>query len=389
MWHDFDAQLKQLEEKAQKRKLRQTDSDSCFVWMDGKKMFNLASNNYLGLANDERLIEASVQAARKYGAGATASRLIVGNFSLYDEAEAALAQWKRSEAALIVNSGYSANVGILSAVAGRDDVIFSDKWNHASIIDGAILSRAEVKRYRHNDIDHLEALLRKTDKQKRKIIVTDTVFSMDGDIAPLGELVRLKEKYGALLMIDEAHSSGLYSEKGEGIAHHLGIAEQVDIQMGTFSKALGAFGAYVVGKKVLIDYLINHMRSLIFTTALPPAALGAIQAAIAIVQEAHERRKQLQQLSLYFRTRLQELGFDTGSSITQIVPVIVGDNERAVQFSRHLQERGIAAVAIRPPTVPEGTARIRFSLMATMTKEQLDWALAEIAAVGKEMKVIP
>ncbi|MCZ0756737.1 8-amino-7-oxononanoate synthase [Anoxybacillus sp. J5B_2022] len=389
MWHNFHAQLDELAEKAQKRTLYEADSDGCFVWVNGKKLLNLASNNYLGLANDERLIEASIRAAKTYGAGATASRLIVGNFSLYTEAEAALAEWKGSEAALIVNSGYTANVGILSAIAGRDDVIFSDKWNHASIIDGAILSRAEVKRYRHNDIDHLEALLRKTDKQKRKIIVTDTVFSMDGDIAPLGELVRLKEKYGALLMIDEAHSSGLYSEKGEGLAHHLGIAEQVDIQMGTFSKALGAFGAYVVGKKVLIDYLINHMRSLIFTTALPPAALGAIRAAIAIAQEAHERRKQLQQLSFYFRTRLQVLGFDTGPSITQIVPVIVGDNERAVQFSRHLQERGIAAVAIRPPTVPEGTARIRFSLMATMTKEQLDWALAEIAAVGKEMKVIP
>ncbi|ANB61100.1 8-amino-7-oxononanoate synthase [Anoxybacteroides amylolyticum] len=388
MWHDFHVQLDELAEKAQKRKLYEADSDGCFVWMDGKKLFNLASNNYLGLANDERLIEASVRAAKTYGAGATASRLIVGNFSLYQEAEAALAEWKGSEAALIVNSGYTANVGILSAIAGRGAVIFSDKWNHASIVDGAILSRADVKRYRHNDIDHLEALLQKTDKQKRKIIVTDTVFSMDGDIAPLCELVRLKEAYGALLVVDEAHASGVYGEKGEGLAHHLGIAEQVDLQMGTFSKALGAFGAYVAGKKVLIDYLINHMRSFIFTTALPPAVLGAIRAAVAVVQEAHERRRQLHELSFYFRTRLQALGFDTGRSITQIVPVIVGDNERAVRFSRHLQERGIAAVAIRPPTVPEGTARIRFSLMATMTKEQLDWALAQIAAVGKEMKVI-
>ncbi|GGJ79214.1 8-amino-7-oxononanoate synthase [Anoxybacillus voinovskiensis] len=388
MWHDFHAQLDELAEKAQQRKLYEADSDGCFVWLDGKKLFNLASNNYLGLANDERLIEASIRAARTYGAGATASRLIVGNFSLYTEAEAALAEWKGSEAALIVNSGYTANVGILSAIAGRDTVIFSDKWNHASIVDGAILSRAEVKRYRHNDIDHLEALLQKTDKQKRKIIVTDTVFSMDGDIAPLAELVRLKETYGALLVVDEAHASGVYGEKGEGLVHHLNIAEQVDIHMGTFSKALGAFGAYVAGKKVLIDYLINHMRSFIFTTALPPAALGAICAAVAVVQEAHDRRRQLHELSVYFRTRLQALGFDTGPSITQIVPVIVGENDRAVQFSRRLQERGIAAVAIRPPTVPEGTARIRFSLMATMTKEQLDWALVEIAEVGKEMKVI-
>lgn len=388
MWHNFHAQLDELAEKAQKRTLYEADSDGCFVWVNGKKLLNLASNNYLGLANDERLIEASVRAAKTYGAGATASRLIVGNFSLYSEAEAALAEWKGSEAALIINSGYTANVGILSAIAGRDTVIFSDKWNHASIVDGAVLSRAEVKRYRHNDIDHLEALLQKTDEKKRKIIVTDTVFSMDGDIAPLCELVRLKKTYGAFLVVDEAHASGVYGEKGEGLSHHLGIAEHIDLQMGTFSKALGAFGAYVAGKKVLIDYLINHMRSFIFTTALPPAALGAIQAAIAVVQEAHDRRRQLHELSVYFRTRLQALGFDTGPSITQIVPVIVGENDRAVQFSRRLQERGIAAVAIRPPTVPEGTARIRFSLMATMTKEQLDWALTEIAAVGKEMKVI-
>ncbi|GMB07935.1 8-amino-7-oxononanoate synthase [Thermolongibacillus altinsuensis] len=390
MWQDnINAQLATLEKKAQKRKLpRMERSDEGWVMMNGRKLLNLASNNYLGLADDERLIEASIRAMQTYGAGATASRLIVGNHALYEEAEAALVKWKETEAALIINSGYTANVGILSALASREDVIFSDKLNHASIVDGAILSRAELKRYRHNDIDHLETLLKKTPVHKLKIIVTDTVFSMDGDIAPLRELVALKEKYGAILMIDEAHSSGLYGEKGEGLAHHLGIAEHVDIHMGTFSKALGTFGAYVTGKKYLIDYLINHMRAFIFTTALPPAVLGSIRAAISIVQQEHERRTNLFTHSDYVRNELKRLGFNIGASTTQIVPIIIGDNERTVRFSERLQERGIAAVAIRPPTVPEGTARIRFSLMATLTKQQIDWALEQIALVGKEMGVI-
>lgn len=390
MWQDnINAQLATLEKKAQKRKLpRMERSDEGWVIMNGRKLLNLASNNYLGLADDERLIEASIRAMQTYGAGATASRLIVGNHALYEEAEAALVKWKETEAALIINSGYTANVGILSALASREDVIFSDKLNHASIVDGAILSRAELKRYRHNDIDHLETLLKKTPVHKLKIIVTDTVFSMDGDIAPLRELVALKEKYGAILMIDEAHSSGLYGEKGEGLAHHLGIAEHVDIHMGTFSKALGTFGAYVTGKKYLIDYLINHMRAFIFTTALPPAVLGSIRAAISIVQQEHERRTNLFTHSDYVRNELKRLGFNIGASTTQIVPIIIGDNERTVRFSERLQERGIAAVAIRPTTVPEGTARIRFSLMATLTKQQIDWALEQIALAGKEMGVI-
>ncbi|WP_156936083.1 8-amino-7-oxononanoate synthase [Anoxybacteroides tepidamans] len=388
MWHELCRQLQALEEKTQKRKLVRTESAGAWATINGTTMLNLASNNYLGLANDKRIIEAGVQAARTYGAGATASRLIVGNCPLYEEVETAVAKWKGSEAALVINSGYNANVGIISALAGRDGVVFSDKLNHASIIDGAILSRAEVKRYRHNDIDHLEELLRKTDERKRKIIVTDTVFSMDGDVAPLRALVELKKKYNAWLMIDEAHASGVYGEKGEGLAHHVGVSEHVDIHIGTFSKALGVFGAYVAGSRTLIDYLVNHMRPLIFTTALPPAVLGSIQAAVAIVQEEKERRAQLRELSAYFRNTLKELGFNIGASETHIVPIIIGDNERAVRFSEQLQASGIAAVAIRPPTVPEGSARIRFSLMATMTKQQLDWALESIVRAGRAMGVI-
>jgi 8-amino-7-oxononanoate synthase len=383
------AELLHIEKKAQRRRLHSIDflNDSSII-MNGRKLLNLASNNYLGLAGDERLIQASIRAAHEYGAGSTASRLIVGNYSLYEHVETELARWKGTEAALIFNSGYTANIGIISTLVGRNDLVFSDKWNHASIIDGIILSRVEMKRYQHNDLDHLEALLKKAPLHKRKLIVTDTVFSMDGDIAPLKGLVELKEKYGAILMVDEAHSSGVYGEGGEGLVHDFGLLEQVDIQMGTFSKALGSFGAYVTGKQWLIDYFVNKMRSFIFTTALPPAVLGSIQAAIHIIQQEKGRRKQLHEYSQYFRTKLSDLGFNIGTSETQIVPVIIGSNELTVQFSERLQERGIAAVAIRPPTVPEGTARIRFSLMATLTKDQLDWAIHEIAAIGREMGIV-
>jgi 8-amino-7-oxononanoate synthase len=382
-------ELLHIEKKAQRRRLHSIDFlNNSSIIMNSRNLLNLASNNYLGLAGDERLIEASIRAAREYGAGSTASRLIVGNYSLYEHVETELARWKGTEAALIFNSGYTANVGIISTLVGRNDLVFSDKWNHASIIDGIILSRAEMKRYQHNDLDHLEALLNKAPLHKRKLIVTDTVFSMDGDIAPLKGLVELKEKYGAILMVDEAHSSGVYGEGGEGLVHDLRLQEQVDVQMGTFSKALGSFGAYVTGKQWLIDYFVNKMRSFIFTTALPPAVLGSIQAAIHIVQQETARREQLHEYSQYFRTKLRDLGFNIGTSVTQIVPVIIGSNELTVQFSERLQERGIAAVAIRPPTVPEGTARIRFSLMATLTKDELDWAINEIAAIGQEMGII-
>ncbi|MED1488285.1 8-amino-7-oxononanoate synthase [Bacillus smithii] len=382
-------ELRHIEDKKQKRHLYSIDFlKNSYVLKDGRRLLNFSSNNYLGLAGDDRLIQASVRAAQQYGAGSTASRLMVGNYSLYEKVESELAKWKGTKAALIFNSGYTANVGIISALVGRHDIVFSDKWNHASIIDGTILSRAEMKRYQHQDLDHLESLLKKAPVHKKKLIVTDSVFSMDGDIAPLKGLVELKEKYGAILMVDEAHSSGIYGERGEGLLHLLGIEQQVDVQMGTFSKALGSFGAYVTGKQWIIDYFINKVRSFIFTTALPPAALGSILAAISIVQKETIRRKKLQENSYYFRKKLYEIGFDIGTSETQIVPIMIGSNELTVLFSKKLEEKGVAAIAIRPPTVPEGAARIRFSLMSTFTKEELDWTLEQVAAIGKELGVI-
>ncbi|KJE26467.1 8-amino-7-oxononanoate synthase [Geobacillus kaustophilus] len=386
---ELTAQLHEWEQKAQKRQLRQAEASGASVILNGKPMLNLASNNYLGLADDKRLIEAGCEAMRSYGAGAGASRLVVGNHPLYERAEAALKQWKNAEAALIFNSGYTANVGVLTALIGRDDLVFSDKLNHASLIDGIRLSKATCFRYRHNDIDQLESLLKQSLPAKRKWIVTDAVFSMDGDMAPLKELVELKRRYRAVLLVDEAHSGGVFGPNGEGLLHHFGLEKEEDvIAIGTFSKALGSFGAYVTGEPWLVEYLVNSARSLIFTTALPPAVLAANEAAIRIVQSEPERRERLHALSERFRAKLKRLGFDTGGSETPIVPVIVGPNGRAVAMSELLQEAGIAAVAIRPPTVPEGTARIRFSLTAAMTEEDVEMAVDRIALAGKQVGLI-
>ncbi|WP_369345618.1 aminotransferase class I/II-fold pyridoxal phosphate-dependent enzyme [Caldalkalibacillus mannanilyticus] len=335
---EIESELFSLREKELQRSLIVTEQAAeTWIEREGKKLLNLASNNYLGLANREELKQGAIQAVEWYGAGSTASRLIIGNHPLYQQAEEALVQWKQAEAGLILNSGYTANIGIISALMDREGVVFSDKINHASIVDGMILSRAEIKRYRHKDLAQLEQMLSKTPITKRKLIVTDSVFSMDGDLAPLADLVRLKEKYNAILMVDEAHSSGIYGSRGEGLTHHLQLHRQIDIQMGTFSKAMGSFGAYVVGSSRLIEYLVNKMRSFIFTTALPPAVLGSILASISVVQEASMEREQLQKKARYFRQALEKLGFALCGSETQIIPILVGSNDRTMEFSRLLQ----------------------------------------------------
>ncbi|MGE7762777.1 8-amino-7-oxononanoate synthase [Peribacillus sp. NPDC097895] len=382
-------ELAYLEEISQKRQLVTTNfAEQPWLMIDGRRMLNLASNNYLGYAGDERLKKAMIDAVHAYGAGATASRLIIGNHPLYEQAEQALVNWKNAEAGLIINSGYTANLGIISTLLSRNDFIFSDKLNHASIVDGALLSRAKHKRYRHNDLTHLEALLKNSSIEANKLIVTDTVFSMDGDFAFLEDLVWLKERYNAILMTDEAHGSGIYGKNGEGYANHLGLQNKVDIQMGTFSKALGSFGAYVVGKKWLIDYLKNRMRGFIYSTALPPAILSSIKTAIELVQEEPERRTLLQTHSEYFRKELTNYGFNICGSQSQIVPIVIGENEKAMGFATRLQKEGIAGIAVRPPTVPENEARIRFTVTALHDKKDLDWAIEKVSIIGKEMGVI-
>ncbi|MGN4424500.1 8-amino-7-oxononanoate synthase [Bacillus cereus group sp. MYBK30-1] len=387
MWRThLQSKLQQLSEQGQYRNLHVTEqAEETWLIRDKKRMLNLASNNYLGLAGDERLKEAAIVCTKKYGTGATASRLVVGNYPLYDEVERSICNWKGTERSLIVNSGYTANVGAIASLVGRHDIVFSDKLNHASIVDGIILSGAEHKRYRHNDLDHLEKLLKIASPEKKKLIVTDTVFSMDGDTAYLRGLVQLKEKYGAIIIVDEAHASGIYGISGAGLSHiEKDIAQKIDIHMGTFSKALGCYGAYLTGDAIYIEYLQNMMRSFIFTTALPPGTLGAIQKAIEIVKEDHERRENLIANGAYFRNRLREAGFDIGNSSTHIVPIVVGSNENALRFSEKLQEIGIAAIAIRPPTVPVNSSRIRFAVTSQHTRANLRWATQHIIRIGKE-----
>jgi len=390
-WETFlQEQLERLEESGRLRTLQPVEGAQQPVLRRGdKRLINLSSNNYLGLADHPVLKEAAARAAIR-GSGATASRLIVGHDLQVAALEEKLAAFKGTEAALLFGSGYLANVGVLSALLGRGDVVFSDELNHASIIDGIRLSKADCYRYQHRDMDHLETLLKQAAQRgfRRRLIVTDSVFSMDGDVAPLREIVWLKNRYNAALMVDEAHGGGVFGPHGEGYATHAGVSQEVDLTMGTFSKAFGVYGAYVAGGRDWIRYLINTCRSFIYTTALPPAVVGAIDAAVDLVQSSHQLRKALMAKAERFRRRLREMGFDTAGSSTQIIPVVIGGNREAVAFSRALEELGVLGVAIRPPTVPEGTARIRFSLMANHDDEDLDVALAAIGAVGEKMGLI-
>jgi len=388
-------ELRQLEAKSQCRSLAsaaaQEDGSTIKA---GRNLLNLASNHYLGLdlrLTAERLARFTEQAealGTHVGLGSTASRLIVGSDPVFAAFEAEFASFKGTESCLLFGSGYLANSGVIPALVGRHDVVFSDRLNHASIIDGITLSRAEHLRYRHRDLDQLEQQLKQTTSGRKKLIVTDSIFSMDGSIAPLKDLVTLKQRYGAMLMVDEAHSGGIYGMKGQGLTHLLGLTHQVDVQMGTFSKAYGCYGAYIAGDAIIREYLLNKVRSFIYTTALPPIIVLAIRDNWLQAQQEGWRREALLTHAAWFRQKLQEAGFNTGESECQIVPLIVGDNERTVMLSKLLEQEGIAAVAIRPPTVPEGAARIRFSLTSTHTQVQLQHAVNIIAEAGRSLGIV-
>lgn len=391
-------ELARLESSSLRRELSPASpQQGGWIAKDGRTMLNLASNDYLGLAakrgagatdgDPRESADDPGDGGARFGAGA--SRLVSGNDPAMAAFERDFAAFKGTESCLLFGSGYMANVGIIPALVGRGDIVFSDKLNHASIVDGIVLSRADHMRYRHNDTAHLERMLRQAEPGRKKLIVTDAVFSMDGDVAPLRELVRLKNEYGAMLMVDEAHSGGIFGERGEGLVHALGLAGHVDVQMGTFSKAYGCYGAYAAGERLLTDYLVNKARSFIYSTALPPAVVQAIAANWRTAKEEGWRRETVLRHAETFRSALRRAGFDTGLSECQIVPVVVGDNARTVAFSRMLQAEGIAAVAIRPPTVPDGTARIRFSVMATHRPEDLAWAADTIAACGRQLGIVP
>ncbi len=360
-------ELQNLSETDLKRNLREfiPDGSALRGTIDGRRVVNFSSNSYLGLDSHPALKKAAITALEKWPVGASASRLITGTGPWVRELEEKTAAWKKREAALYFGSGYLANIGIITALADRDTDLFLDRFNHASIVDGAILSRARLHRYAHNDTKEIERLLARS-TAARKIVVTDTIFSMDGDIAPMPEIVDLCERYGALLVVDEAHASGVFGKSGAGIMELYGLTGKAFLEMGTFSKALGVSGAYVAGDRKTIEYLVNRARSFIYTTATPPMVCAACASALDIVSspEGEDLRERL-------RNHRSALRAIVPTAMTQIIPIIVGDTDATVRRSEDLRDKGLLVMPIRPPTVPQGTARLRISLSAGHSPEEV------------------
>ena len=381
--------LAELEQRGLNRRLRLVEgAQAGRVRLDGREVLMLSSNNYLGLANHPALTRAAQAALERCGCGAGASRLISGSMELHHELEDRLARLKHTQAALVFPTGYQANVGTLSALMGPGDTILSDALNHASIIDGCRLSRASTLVFRHNDVEHVAELLASCSGAGQRLIVTDSVFSMDGDIAPLAELSRLARRHDAWLMVDEAHATGVFGPHGGGVVEELGLSAAVEIQMGTLGKALGGVGAYVAGSRQLIDWLVNRARSFVYTTALPPSVAATAIAALDIVAQEPQRRRQLWDNTAFLAEQLAGLGYSLGQTRSQILPLIIGDAGQAMALAAALLERGIFAQGIRPPTVPDGTSRIRVTPMATHTRQDMQDAVEAFAAAGKEVGVL-
>jgi len=365
----------QLDAKVQNHNLRTLKEycpiDAVRVKRDDKEYLMMASNNYLGLTFDYRVIEGALKGAQQYGTGSGGSRLVSGTFPLFIELERSLAKFKNTEKALVFNTGYMANVGTISAVADKNTIIFSDALNHASIIDGCRLSRGAVKAYSHCDVDELKYLLKQADRNVRKLIVTDGVFSMDGDIAPLDKLYELSRDYNALLMVDDAHATGTIGN-GHGTAAYFNLEKEIDIQLGTLSKSLGSVGGYVAANSTIIDYLVNTSRSFIFSTALSPADIGAALAALHVLKSDVSVLGRLQANVNYMADQLLSMGIDATNE-TPIFPILIGSNEDTLAVSDYLYESGIIGTAIRPPTVPIGESRIRLTVTAAHNKEQIDY----------------
>lgn len=360
-----------------------------WITVDGRKVLNLCSNNYLGFCNDPVLKEAAKKAIDEYGVGPGAVRTIAGTMKLHLELERKLAEFKGTGAVVSFQSGFCANLATIPALVGREDGIFSDELNHASIIDGCRLSRAEIIRYAHCDVDDLKAKLQEhRHRFRRALIVTDGVFSMDGDIAPLPEIVKLAHDYDAFVMVDDAHGEGVLGRGGRGITDHFGLHGEVDIEVGTLSKAFGVVGGYVAGNSELCEYLRQRGRPFLFSSAVTPADVAACIGAVDILLQSEERVQKLWENACYFQNGLKGLGFDIGRTQTPITPVMLGEATLAQQFSRRLFEEGIFAQAIGYPTVSRGAARIRVMISAVHTKEDLDFALEKFAKVGRELGVI-
>jgi glycine C-acetyltransferase len=388
-------QLDELKSKGTHFKLRVLEDEQAPVCtFDGKKVISLASNNYLGLTTHPKLREAALEGTRKYGVGSGAVRTIAGTMQIHMELEEKIARFKKVEACVVFQSGFTANAGTVSAILGKEDFIISDELNHASIIDGCRLSRAKILVFRHKDVAHAEEQLASVQSQPgKKLLISDGVFSMDGDIGPLPGLCEVAEKYGAIMMVDDAHSSGVLGRNGRGTIDHFGMHGRVDIQVGTLSKAIGALGGYVCGTRDLIDYLYHRARPFLFSTSHPPSVAAACIAAFDVLENEPQLMEQLWANTRFWKKELGLLGFDIGgrttpASETPITPIIIGDGRLTMEFSRELFKEGVLGTGIAFPTVPDGKARVRTIMTATHTKEQLQRALEVLERVGKRMGIL-
>lgn len=376
-------ELEKLRQKGLKRSLV-TCAQACGAFeSEGKRRLNFASNNYLDLAEHPDVLAASESALRQFGCSAASSRLLAGTLPCHDALEQRLANLKGYPRALVLGSGFLANLAAVTALAGRGDHVFLDKLCHASLVDAAILSRAALYRFRHNDPEHLKSLLATAGKGRR-LVLTESVFSMDGDIAPLRQIAEITEKAGAMLLVDEAHATGVLGPNGAGLVRELGLTQAVTVSMGTFSKALGSYGGFLACSTSVCDWLINRGRAFIYSTALPPAACGAALGALDVLERTPDMGKRLLANAQGFCARLHAAGFQTGGSRTQIVPVLLGSNERALSIAGALREHAIIAPAIRPPTVPTGTARLRLSVTLAHTRADLDAVASLLAGFGEK-----
>jgi glycine C-acetyltransferase len=383
-------ELNKLREQKLYQRLRILETEQLPVArFDGHAVINLSSNNYLGLATHPKLKKRALEAIEKYGVGSGAVRTIAGTMTLHMALEEKIAKFKNVEASVVFQSGFTANAGTVQALLGKEDIIISDELNHASIIDGCRLSRAEIKVFPHKDVGACEKILKEISGRKgHKLLITDGVFSMEGDIAPLPALVGLAEKYGCIMMIDDAHSSGVLGRNGRGTVDHFGLHGRVDVQVGTLSKAVGALGGYVCSTRDAIEFLYHRARPFLFSTSHPPSVAATCLAAFEVLDEEPQLVEQLWTNTKFFKAGLQKLGFNTGVSETPITPVIVGDAALAHQFSRELFQEGVFAQGIGFPTVPQGKARIRTIVTATHTEEELTRALGILERVAKKLKII-
>jgi glycine C-acetyltransferase/8-amino-7-oxononanoate synthase len=389
--NDIEERLAELEQLGLSRRLRMVSGpQGPRVLLDGKPVLLLCSNNYLGLADHPRVREAAADAAMRWGVGAGSSRLVSGTMTVHRRLENGLAAFKGTEACVLFGSGYLANLGVIGALSGRDGVVFSDELNHASIVDGCRLSRAEVVVYRHRDVDHLEWCLRRHGQRAaRRLIATDSVFSMDGDVAPLSDIVELAESYDARVMVDEAHATGNLGPGGRGAVADAGLERRVDAVVGTLGKALGSYGAYVCASEEMVRYLVNSARSLIFSTALGPPAVAGALAALELLKERPHRIWRLRSNARVLRAALADEGFPVGESEMHIVPLVVGDSRDAMALCQRGIERGVFAQAIRPPTVPDGTSRLRLTAMASHTPAELEQAARVLGDAARELGLKP